>query len=217
MWSRFLVNLGLLAFYVYYFGAPSMKKYMEKGIIIIKTEETHSSITPPGIYLSVFFWMDNIILNLISCFFQVIIVMPTNPSTGTGWKKGADIPCKKDIVQCIEKNAYLEHEVLVNVENHVQVTDFFHDIQNAMWKLLKFDPGIITYILGSPTVSIPASSIQLNATLIYYLAFLDPSLQFWADSPDIFPRSFQRLKENTNYLVNMKVHTILYLALLSLT
>ena len=33
--------------------------------------------------------------------------MPTNPSTGTGWKNGADIPCKKDIVQCIEKNAYL--------------------------------------------------------------------------------------------------------------
>ena len=50
MWARFLVNLSLLAFYVYYFGAPSMKKYMEKGILIIKTEETHSSITPPGIY-----------------------------------------------------------------------------------------------------------------------------------------------------------------------
>ena len=170
-------------------------------------------------YLSVRFLFGWIILSCILylVFFQVIIVMPTNPSTGTGWKKGADIPCKKDLVQCIEKNAYLEHEVLVNVENHVQVTDFFHDIQNAMWKLLKFDPGIITYKLGSPTVSIPASSIQLNATLIYYLAFLDPSLQFWADSPDIFPRSFQRLKENTNYLVNMKVHTILYLALLSLT
>ena len=54
MWARFLVNLSLLAFYVYYFGTPSMKKYMEKGILIIKTEETHSSITPPGIYLSVF-------------------------------------------------------------------------------------------------------------------------------------------------------------------
>ena len=104
----------------------------------------------------------------------------------------------------------LEHEVLVNVENHVRVTDFFHDTQNAMWKLLKFDPGIITYKLGSPTVSIPASAIQLNATLIYYLAILDPSLQFWADSPDIFPRSYQRLKENTNYLVNMKVQKILY-------
>ena len=78
-----------------------------------------------------------------------------------------------------------------------------------MWKLLKFDPDIITYKLGSPTVSIPASAIQLNATLIYYLAILDPSLQFWADSPDIFPRSFQRLKENTNYLVNMKVQKIL--------
>ena len=61
----------------------------------------------------------------------------------------------------------LEHEVLVNVENHVRVTDFFHDTQNAMWKLLKFDPDIITYKLGSPTVSIPASAIQLNATLTH--------------------------------------------------
>ena len=52
MWVRFLVNLGLLAFYVFFFGAPSVNKYMNKGVIIIKQEEKHEpfSMIAPGTY-----------------------------------------------------------------------------------------------------------------------------------------------------------------------
>ena len=69
--------------------------------------------------------------------------MPMNPATGTGWKKDSDIPCKKDkeVVECIEKNAYLADEVLVNIGSSFQVMDFFHDTLNAMWKMLNFNPG----------------------------------------------------------------------------
>ena len=133
--------------------------------------------------------------------------MPMNPATGTGWKKDSDIPCKKDkeVVECIEKNAYLADEVLVNIGSSFQVMDFFHDTLNAMWKMLNFNPGVITHKIGSEPVRLPASTIQLNGTLSYYLAILDPNLHFWAESPDILPRSFLRLKENTSYLVHMKV------------
>ena len=65
--------------------------------------------------------------------------------------------------------------------------------------------AMVTHKIGSEPVRLPASTIQLNGTLSYYLAILDPNLHFWAESPDILPRSFLRLKENTSYLVHMKV------------
>ena len=53
MWLvRLFVNLGLLAFYVSFFGVPSLNKYMDNGVIIIKKEKMSSSITQPGIRYS---------------------------------------------------------------------------------------------------------------------------------------------------------------------
>ena len=42
------VNFVLLTLYALLFGRESIRKYLEKGIIIVTNEETPSSITPPG-------------------------------------------------------------------------------------------------------------------------------------------------------------------------
>ena len=51
MWARILVNIVLLTVYGYFFGRLSVLKYMDKGVIVIKQEETPSYVPPPGLAL----------------------------------------------------------------------------------------------------------------------------------------------------------------------
>ena len=43
-----LINITLIAIYVYFFGQTSLKKYLNKAVIISTKEETPSFIPPPG-------------------------------------------------------------------------------------------------------------------------------------------------------------------------
>ena len=43
-----LVNFILLTIYVYFFGYPSVEKYLKKGRTTVITEERDSGMSPPG-------------------------------------------------------------------------------------------------------------------------------------------------------------------------
>ena len=47
--ANIVVNMILLIIYIYFFGQHSLKKYFEKGIIVINYEEfSDNTIIPPG-------------------------------------------------------------------------------------------------------------------------------------------------------------------------
>ena len=48
MWGRVVANIVLLIIYAYVFGQHSLRKYLEKGVVIVNLEEESSSIKPPG-------------------------------------------------------------------------------------------------------------------------------------------------------------------------
>ena len=50
-----IVNIALVIMYFKYFGQKSIKRYLDKAVIITTQEETTSLITPPGNILSVNF------------------------------------------------------------------------------------------------------------------------------------------------------------------
>ena len=47
-WAHVAVNVILVIIYACFFGTYSVKKYVDKGTIIIKQEEKDSSIPQPG-------------------------------------------------------------------------------------------------------------------------------------------------------------------------
>lgn len=51
MWGRVVANSFLLIIYAYFFGQHSLRKYLDKGVVIVKLEEESSSISPPGEFL----------------------------------------------------------------------------------------------------------------------------------------------------------------------
>ena len=46
--TNILVNIVLFIIYAHYFGQQSVKKYLEKGVAIVRYTETPSVIPPPG-------------------------------------------------------------------------------------------------------------------------------------------------------------------------
>ena len=136
-------------------------------------------------------------------FLKVIIVMPMNPATGKGWKKDIDVdnPCKKDIIQCFRENAYLTNEVILNVRKSVQAKEFFHDTHFGIVQSLWLDSDVISH-KAKPSFS---SFIHFNSSLPYYIAMMDPKLQFWSESPDITPRIMLTMKKNTQLFFGIKV------------
>ena len=51
MWAQtgnLIVSIALIIIYAYFFGQPSLQKFVNKGIIIIKKDERTSDIPPPG-------------------------------------------------------------------------------------------------------------------------------------------------------------------------
>ena len=51
MWAQagnVVVSIALIIIYVYFFGQPSLQKFVDKGIIIIKKDQRTSDIPPPG-------------------------------------------------------------------------------------------------------------------------------------------------------------------------
>ena len=53
MWGRVVANIVLLIIYAYVFGQHSLRKYLEKGVVIVNLEEESSSIKPPGEFLRI--------------------------------------------------------------------------------------------------------------------------------------------------------------------
>ena len=53
MWGRVVANIVLLIIYAYVFGQHSLRKYLEKGVVIVNLEEEYSSIKPPGEFLRI--------------------------------------------------------------------------------------------------------------------------------------------------------------------
>ena len=50
MWAQagnVVVSIALLIIYAYWFGQPSLQKYLDNGVIVIKWEERTSDIPPP--------------------------------------------------------------------------------------------------------------------------------------------------------------------------
>ena len=43
-----VVSIALIIIYAYFFGQPSLQKFVDKGIIIIKKDQRRSNIPPPG-------------------------------------------------------------------------------------------------------------------------------------------------------------------------
>ena len=51
MWAQagnVVVSIALIVIYAYVFGQPSLQKFVDKGIIIIKKDQRTSDIPPPG-------------------------------------------------------------------------------------------------------------------------------------------------------------------------
>ena len=48
MFANICMNIVLLVIYIYYFGLPSVRKYGNKGVIIVMEEDKESQINPPG-------------------------------------------------------------------------------------------------------------------------------------------------------------------------
>ena len=48
MSSHICINIVLIVIYIHYFGLPSIKKYVHKGVIIVMEEDKESQIIPPG-------------------------------------------------------------------------------------------------------------------------------------------------------------------------
>ena len=51
MWAQagnVVVSIALIVIYAYVFGQPSLQKFVNKGIIIIKKDQGTSDIPPPG-------------------------------------------------------------------------------------------------------------------------------------------------------------------------
>ena len=131
--------------------------------------------------------------------------MPMNPATGKGWKKDIDVdipgPCKKDITQCFRENAYLTNNVLLNMRKSIQAKEFFHDTHFGIVQSLWLDSDVISH-KAKPSFS---SFIHFNSSLPYYIAMMDPKLQFWSESPDITPRIMLTMKKNTQLFFGIKV------------
>ena len=48
MSAHICINIVLLVIYIHYFGLPSIKKYVHKGVIIVMEEDKESQIISPG-------------------------------------------------------------------------------------------------------------------------------------------------------------------------
>ena len=48
MSSHICINIVLIVIYIHYFGLPSIKKYVHKGVIIVMEEDKEYQIIPPG-------------------------------------------------------------------------------------------------------------------------------------------------------------------------
>ena len=48
MLVRILVNIVLLILYIYIFGQYSIRKYLDKGVIVVKQQDKTSSIPAPS-------------------------------------------------------------------------------------------------------------------------------------------------------------------------
>ena len=46
--SNVLINITLIIIYVYFFGQHSVKRFLDKSVIITEHEEKQESIDPPG-------------------------------------------------------------------------------------------------------------------------------------------------------------------------
>ena len=131
--------------------------------------------------------------------FLVIAVIPVNKSTGNGWKNNFTL-CIEDkgevFVKCIEQITYSKTDIFVDYFKGLPV---FGDTNAPIIQTIKVDSGKITSDLsdGEPT-------IELTATLFYYIFMLDPMATFFTDSPQILPQTMLSLKAN-HLLVFIKV------------
>ena len=110
------LKMRSFSFYYYYFGQHSIKKYFDKGVIIVNYEEEPDTIAPPAL---------------------VIYPMNSDPALSlSGWKhqnlSHASILSGEDLIQALEKASYSTEDVIQHTstdgETYLKV-DYWYDIK----------------------------------------------------------------------------------------
>ena len=208
MSSHICINIVLIVIYIHYFGLPSIKKYVHKGVIIVMEEDKESQIIPPGTLSDGYIIMSK----MSKIEYSNILVITILPWNRTGWKNDEDdIPCKeedkgKKFIECVENNSYTAKELLLTgvdfstPEKYLTKSKgYFANNMSAIHQYFTIDPGDITY------ESQTTLWITLNKSLNYYIYLMDPKLHITSDSPDIVPRILLTLNKNTQLFFHYKV------------
>ena len=191
--SNVIVIIGLLVCYVYLFGVISLKRYLEKDVIIISHEED-SGIIKPG---------EDFYFHLFRSFYQFILgilVVPINPPTGKGWKnisETEEFMCDgrngNTYFDCIEENTFSASDILVSKKDYkfkpvykenklvelynaasnqsIKIRSFYSNYVNALLHIhsLEVDSGVISTNLST-------MDLYLNNSYSYFIILTDSKL-----------------------------------------
>ena len=112
MWAQagnVVVSIALLIIYAYWFGQPSLQKYLDNGVIVIKWEERTSNIPPPCKFTDI----SNYYIKVYIKMYLLVIVLYRLSTHSAGWKEEKnDALCNSkgdQFIKCIENNSYYNY------------------------------------------------------------------------------------------------------------
>ena len=171
--------------YSYYFGQHSVKKYLDKGVIIVIYEEEPDVIPPPA-----------------------VVIYPINSNTtpgepGNGWKFDVQPACSnmsgEDFIQCLETASYSADDLIKSASIDGETYYYGYDWYDIKRFFINYSDGIFQSVeIQNDTVMsndiFATASFQLNNNISYLVYFMDRRLQYITGSPDVIPRSLWKSK-----------------------
>ena len=189
--AHIVLNIALIILYGVFFGQQSVRKYLDKAVIITKQKDTSSSVISPSDNTVCF---HNCLYNVSS--FTGITIFSVNPDTGSGWKIDTNLDeleetlCRDrgtgaDFLQCVEESAYTIEDIIPpnDCSQNLKVENFFMMSHSGLVKSIEDFSGK------------EKTELPLNGNLTYNIYLSDPSLPFITTNPRVIPRSMISLKQ----------------------
>ena len=191
-----LLQLLLLAVFLYFFGLPAIAKYQEGQTMVVKSKVDMDGIAAPTITIAV-----------------------RNPTTKYGWKdhvqdEHLDQVCNNtgetsNVESCIDRNTYSQeeafHDILVgyNYKKSLMANDICVEDFTDTWPGKYFTiqlPGKLR-----PYVSTQVF-LELHKDLNYLIFIHDPNYFFYTDSPAIPLLNFEvKPKKETSHYYRLRL------------
>ena len=195
--AHIVLNIALVILYGIFFGQQSVRKYLDKGVIITKQKDTSSSVISPS---------DNTVCfhNGLYCVssFTGITIFSVNPDTGSGWKIDTNLDeleetlCRdrgtgENFLQCVEESAYTIEDIIPpnDCSQNLKVENFFMMSHSGLVKSIEDFSGK------------EKTELPLNGNLTYNIYLSDPSLPFITTNPRVIPRSMISLKQREGVVI----------------